>query len=970
MNTRRYTICALSYLLLLAPSLVKAQHNATVRELEKDFTTYPYSEPNPVANPTYIYPYYRFDGFTNTPIQQKWKVVELENDYIKLWVLPQLGGKIWTAIDKKDNRPFIYQNDAIKFRDIALRGPWTSGGIEANFGIIGHTPGTAAPVDYIVRENDDGSVSCLISLLDLITQTRWNLEIRLPKDKAYFTTHAFWHNKTDADQPYYSWMNLAVKAADDLKFIEPGTNHLFHDGKSYSWPYDAEHHRDLSYYKQSDFGGSQSYHITGVYSKYWGAYYQNGDYGMIHYANREDKVGKKIFLWGLSRSGAIWDKLLNDNAGQYTELQSGRLYIQNIQESVYTPFKQFSFSPYQTDSWTEYWYPYHNTSGVAIADTTGVLNVKQGSNSATVYFSAIAPINDTLKVYTTENKLLYSKAIKLEPLQNMQENVALNGDGLSKITLGGCILNIKDSTAKVLSRPTVPLEKVDYNSAYGLYLKGKNETDTRYYAEAEADIAHALRLDPALLPALTEMAILKYKRMDYESAFASARKALSLDTYDGAANYYYGLAALKLGRIYDAEDGFEVASLTEAYRSAAFTGLSKIKLQEGKFEEAINYASKSLVYNSENITALQLEYLAARITADKQAMKQAKERIDALDPFNHFIRFEKYWQDKGESSKIQFTAPIRDELPQQTYLDLAIWYHDLGCSAECEAILNIAPQKDDEIAYWLAWLHRNDPDAKRWLDKAEQGSAYLVFPFRAESVPVMQWAVKNTPDWKPGYYLSLIYEASHDRDKAKEQIERIKTQNTFAPFYAIRSRLRDSTDKQGKLADLQKAAQLDTADWRYARLLTEYLISAKQYPQALAAIEPYAHQHPSNYIVGMLYARCLMYNERYSIADKVIDGLHVLPYEGAKDGHKLYEQTKLMLALQFIKEGKLKAASQKVTEARQWPENLGVGAPYPNLIDNSLENSIDALIRSAAHQKPSAKILDEYSVKVKAINGM
>src|SRR5579872_1711928 len=271
-----------------------AQSDATIKETEKEFTTYPFSDPNPIANPTNVYPYFRFDGFTDKPVKQKWKVVELENDYIKLWVMPQIGGKIWTAIDKKNNRAFIYQNDVVKFRDIAMRGAWTSGGIEANFGIIGHTPGVANPVDYIIKKNDDGSVSCTLSLLDLLTQTRWNLEIKLEKDKAYFTTRAFWHNKTGEDQPYYSWMNLAVKADDDLEFIEPGTNHLFHDGKSYEWPYDKEHNRNISFYKQNDFGGSQSYHITGVYSKYWGGYWHDSDYGMIHYAAREDKIGKKV----------------------------------------------------------------------------------------------------------------------------------------------------------------------------------------------------------------------------------------------------------------------------------------------------------------------------------------------------------------------------------------------------------------------------------------------------------------------------------------------------------------------------------------------------------------------------------------------------------------------------------------------------------------------------------------------------
>ena len=93
-----------------------------------------FSNPNPVPDPgSLFYPYFRFDGFTDNAVQKEWKVVELENDFIKLDIMPQIGGKIWTAIDKKNGKPFIYNNDAIKFRDIAMRGPWTSGGLEANF---------------------------------------------------------------------------------------------------------------------------------------------------------------------------------------------------------------------------------------------------------------------------------------------------------------------------------------------------------------------------------------------------------------------------------------------------------------------------------------------------------------------------------------------------------------------------------------------------------------------------------------------------------------------------------------------------------------------------------------------------------------------------------------------------------------------------------------------------------------------
>lgn len=966
---RFYWIGACVCLLFQSQTPAMAQNNATVKEFEKEFKTYPFSDPDPVANPGNIYPYYRFDGFTNKPVQQKWKVVELENDFIKLWVMPQIGGKIWTAIDKKNNRPFIYQNDAIKFRDIAMRGPWTSGGLEANFGIIGHTPGVSNAVNYITRKNDDGSVSCIVSLLDLLTQTRWNMEIRLPRDKAYFITHVFWHNQTSLDQPYYSWMNLALKADDDLEFIEPGTHHLFHDGKSYDWPYDKEHNRNISFYKQNDFGGSQSYHITGTYSKYWGGFWQNDNYGMIHYANREDKVGKKIWMWGKARSGAIWDKLLNDDAGQYTELQSGRLYIQNAQESVYTPYKQFSFLPYQTDSWTEYWYPYSKTNGVAMADTSGVLNIKKGAGSASVYFSSVKYIKDTLKITDTEGKLVLSKIVNLEPLQNLQETINLNnGQQIGRVILGRCEWSSKDSTAKVLSRPTKPLEKLDYNSPYGLYIKGKYQADTRFYAEAETNIGKSLKSDPALIPALAEMAMLQYRKMNYESAFEYARKAISLDTYHGMANYYYALSALKLDKIYDAEDGFEVATLTDEYRAAALTELSKIKIRQHRFDEALSYASKSLVYNGENITALQLEYLAARLSKNKVNERTAKDRIAAIDPFNHFICFEEYMANRSAENKTAFTSLIRDEMPQQTYLDLAVWYDDLNLDKESETVLETAPQKNDELLYWLAWLHRNDGDVKERLADAQNGSALLVFPFRPQSITVMEWAEKNTNDWKPDYYLALVYEGAKDRTKAQQAINKINAEPNFAPYYVVRARLSDSTDKQSQLNYLTKAAKIAPGDLRYVKYLTEFLIAQKHDAQALKTIEPFYKAHNDNYITGMLYARCLMANNRYDAAEKVLSQLQVLPYEGAKDGHKLYEQTKLMLAIELIKAGQLQNAMKKVDEARLWPESLGVGAPYPDMVDNSLENEVAALIKEAEHKKPSEKTLDEYNARIKAIN--
>ncbi|MGC8642185.1 MAG: DUF5107 domain-containing protein, partial [Isosphaeraceae bacterium] len=164
------------------------RHEATVKEYTRVFTTYPYADPDPVASMTRYYPYFRFDGFSTRPVQKAWKVVELSNDYLRILILPEIGGKVWAAVEKSTGQSLIYFNHVVKFRDVGMRGPWTSGGIEANYGIMGHAPSCFAPVDYVARRESDGSASCTIGVLDLLTRSTWRLEINLPADQAVFST--------------------------------------------------------------------------------------------------------------------------------------------------------------------------------------------------------------------------------------------------------------------------------------------------------------------------------------------------------------------------------------------------------------------------------------------------------------------------------------------------------------------------------------------------------------------------------------------------------------------------------------------------------------------------------------------------------------------------------------------------------------------------------------------------------------
>jgi len=490
-------------LLLFLCSAVIAQ--STIREYNKTFPTYPFSDPNPIPSSDKIYPYFRFDGFAKSSVQKEWKVVELENQYIKVLILPEIGGKIWTAIEKSTNRPFIYYNQVVKFRDVAMRGAWTSGGIEANYGIIGHAPSCATPVDYITFMNEDGSASCVIGSQDLLTMTNWRVEINLPADKAYFTTNSFWHNPNPLSEPYYNWMNAAIKVKGNLEFIYPGTNFIGHGGEPGEWPVNKENGKKISFYEENNFGGSKSYHVLGTYSDFFGGYWHLDDFGMINYSPHEDKAGKKAWIWSLSRSGMIWEDLLTDKDGQYVEVQSGRLHNQNAENSTYSPFKHKSFSPYSTDKWTEYWYPILNTKGISVANNYGALNVKYEKGWLKIFFNPLRNIKERLVVKDNNNQIVYDKNLEFLTLKTFSDSFQVNLDPAHITVILGenKLVYQSEPDLNTLNRPLTSPGDFNWDGIYGLFVQGEELMDQRQYSRAEEKLTAVLEKDRNYFPALS-----------------------------------------------------------------------------------------------------------------------------------------------------------------------------------------------------------------------------------------------------------------------------------------------------------------------------------------------------------------------------------------------------------------------------------------------------------------------------------
>ena len=439
------------------PDLATAQTPTAARISEETrvLDTYPFSDPNPIpvlASDRRLYPYHTYEGYSTTSEPREWKVVKMENDLIEVFVLPEVGGKVWGAVVKATGHEFIYRNEVMKFRDIALRGPWISGGIEFNFGVIGHTPATATPVDYTLRENDDGSVSTFVGTMDLPSRTHWRVEIRLPPDRAYFETHALWYNPTPFQQPYYNWMTAAAFAQNDLEIYVPGGSYLEHSGREQPWPVDDEG-RFLPLYRNNAFGGNKSYHVVGELNDFFGGYYHDDGYGWGHWARYEDMPGQKMWLWALSRAGGIWEALLTDTDGQYVEFQAGRLFVQYSPGDHRNPVTQAAFDPLSASRWTETWFPLEGTGGLTDASRQGAMHVEREGSRVRVVINAFGDVSDTVRVWAGDDPVA-AEPVDLAALQPFEATFDVGADRPFRVALPGLDLDYSsDPAERMLDRP-------------------------------------------------------------------------------------------------------------------------------------------------------------------------------------------------------------------------------------------------------------------------------------------------------------------------------------------------------------------------------------------------------------------------------------------------------------------------------------------------------------------------------------
>lgn len=907
-------------LVLLLSFLTTAQENL-ISETQLELPTYPFEDPNPMPalafNPK-IYPYHKFEGYSTVKNPQSFQVVRLGNEFIKVEILPGVGGKVWGAIDKSNGNEFIYKNDVLKFRDIAMRGPWTSGGIEFNFGIIGHHPGTASPVDYYTETLADGTQICVVGTIDLPSRTQWRVRIEVEPKKGAFSTKATWYNPTQTQKAYYNWMTAAAEAKQDLVFATPGNAYLKHDGTALPWPKDGLN-RNLARYAENNFGSSKSYHVVGTYNDFFGGYYEQDQVGFGHWGRYDEIPGQKLWLWDLSRFGGIWEDLLTDNDGQYIEYQAGRLFVQYF-PGAENPITQATFEPHQTDHWTEVWFPLKKTQGLSEASSLGALHVVQNNNSIEVYVNPFI---------STQGQIAFEQGeIKQKQPFDFVANEAHpfrfstpHPERPFNIKIEALELDY-ESNPKSLKRPfATPKNLKGLESNAILFQKGLDAQRYRDFESAEKYFLNVLQTDAGHLEARAALGTLFFDNGLYDQALDIIQQGLGLDTYHAGLNYAAGINYLALSDYTNARESLGWAARSSKYRSSAYAQMSQIALLEKKYAEALHYANQAHIYNTQNIAALCYRFLALKTLKKEEDAKQALDDIIALDPLHHLPSFEAYLD--NQITAAQLLNHHRSEFPYQTFLELALLYHNAGFTDKAIKVLEAGP-KHMLNTLWQAYLTQD----KAALLSIFNTSVDFVFPFRRESIPMLQWVTSQSDHWKGNYLLALNWMALNQKDKGINLLKRLDNRPNTANFYWIRSQLTPQSQSKSVFADLERAYQMNPKNWRIALDYIDHFETNKNWNEALKVLKKIDKEHPQNFRIGLRLANALNNTNQFEKTIALLDKLYVLPYEHATGSRSIYTNAFWGSALNGLQKGKWRETSQLLLKALEWPEKLGVGKPF------------------------------------------
>src|SRR5215207_2867108 len=717
-----------------------------------------------------VYPYPVMDTLTTRRVEKSYKAVYLENEYLKVTVLPELGGHVYAIFDKTANRDALYTNHVVKYAMVAIRGAWVSGGIEWNFP-DGHTLTTVSPIDYATRMEADGSAAVVVGDTERVQRMSWSIVCRLRPGSKALETEVTLNNRRETPGRYWYWSTAAAPATEDMRFVYPMREtypHAF--WPVYSFP--KEKGVDIGTYREVK--NELSLFARNSKRDFFGVYYEKSDWGIVHVADHKELPGKKTWTWGTDESGRIWVDKLTDSDGQYVEFQAGRFETQMEHELI---------APHRVERFTEYWFPVNRMGGgFDEATRDAAVNVNVEGERATVVVNANAKFDDAGLTVEAGGRRLHSDSVDLDPAKAHAASFDIPADAAGKplvVTLkaedGRQLLRYGTDTPadgnadfKPATRP-LPDPKAPA-SAEQAYVEGLAADKKSNERAARAAFREALKRDAGFAPAHTALGLSFYRGGEYERAAEHLEAALRRNKDAGDAHYYLGLVRRAEGRSVEAAERLMWAVRTGHREPVARYVLGEMALAAGDTAGALEHLQQAVLLDPRDLKARTVLALAERVAG---RLESAQQRIDAVvreAPLDYFALAEQYEINRARGN-VAKARGAQGELwrllsrEPDSVLELAFDYLAAGRPAEGGGVLEEGirragaqgPRAVPTLHYALGYFYEKAGDTARAREQyalGAKGDTAFVFPHRVEEITVLRAAAAANPsDGRAAYYL-------------------------------------------------------------------------------------------------------------------------------------------------------------------------------------------------------------------------
>ncbi len=885
-----------------------------------------------------------------SPLPEKYHAVFVENKYLKLTYIPELGGRFFSLYDKLHHREVFYRNDVIKPAHYNARDNFPLSGIELTGPYDAHALGLHGEPywSHTVIRHKDGSVSLMLGEKDPIYHMNVTFTATLYPDVAAMKTSVFCYNGNDGQKPQMFWTSASLHSTPRTRFIYPMSETVGHTtGVVSPWPmYNGV---DLSW----DRNNKDMLGVFGIdtYDNFGGVYKFDQDYGLFRYADRRVVQGMKLWTFGYSNLATVLEHAYTDHAGPYIEVQSGRMVWDGYYEYV---------DPHKIESWHEWWIPVAGIGGLTTLSSDVALHLEVQpdplgkSSSVHVALSPVRPIRDAKLVVKANSGTLLNTAIDMVPGTPIQKTIAgIHSDstGLPGMEVlitapdGKVLMDYHrpDSNpggkqyspfAKSLGDAPIPLGKMTAEQAVMAAQLNQKEMNI----PAATEFAKlALKRDPGYSPAHQLLGMLQFDQGNFEQAAAEFQKAVDRNPYDSQSWYYLAICQLNLNQQKQAERNLYYIWPGSSYYGPREYQLGRLAFLRHDDLDAIQHLEGANNSNGEDLNPHLLLAVTYRDQGKKEAALQQLAKVSSVDPMDRVALAERFFLTGDSAAEDQ----LRNFMGEQSEdaIQVSIFYSSLARWKEAAAVLKMVepPHNKDPWGtspvyyYTLAYALKQSGDLNGATEnrKKAQAAAGIVerFPYRRETVAPLEDAVKDNPnDTVARFNLACLLYYRDQKTKAIEQWQAINQINPseFSTRRALGLAYAAEAQPDQAIPQLRRAVELRPGNMDTLDDLANVYARAGKLDEQLALLQnAYAHDPKNDTLAEGLLNACLIQG-KFQAAQDIIDHHTFSPTHRTYTVRDEYRELEYGMGAKAFNSRNYEEALQHFQAALKPPVNLGV----------------------------------------------